>query len=125
MAFYAILNGLGRIIWGTVSDKIGRKTALFLMCLIQGVMMLAFFYVGRTEIGLIVGACIIGFNFGGNFALFPAATADFLVPSRAQCQPRPASLRRYPDRDLLEICHATIINTASPTVHRAPRRSGR
>jgi MFS family permease len=77
MAWYAILNGLGRILWGTVSDKIGRKLALFLMCLIQGIMMLSFFKVGGTELGLIVGACIIGFNFGGNFALFPAATADF------------------------------------------------
>ncbi len=77
MAWYAILNGLGRIIWGIGSDKIGRKAALFLMCLIQGVMMLVFFKVGATEIGLIVGACVIGFNFGGNFALFPAATADF------------------------------------------------
>jgi len=77
MALYAILNGLGRIIWGTVSDKIGRKAALFLMCLSQGIMMLAFFKVGGTELGLILGACIIGFNFGGNFALFPAATADF------------------------------------------------
>jgi MFS family permease len=76
MALYAILNGLGRIIWGTVSDKIGRKSALILMCLIQGIMMLSFFYVGQSELGLIVGACIIGFNFGGNFALFPAATAD-------------------------------------------------
>ncbi len=26
--------------------------------------------------GLIIAAAIIGFNFGGNFALFPAATAD-------------------------------------------------
>jgi OFA family oxalate/formate antiporter-like MFS transporter len=77
MAWYAILNGLGRIIWGTVSDKIGRRAALFLMCLIQGVMMLLFFKVGASSLGLIIGACIIGFNFGGNFALFPAATADF------------------------------------------------
>jgi MFS family permease len=77
MAWYAILNGLGRIVWGTVSDKIGRKTSLFLMCLFQGVIMLVFFKMGATAIGLIVGACIIGFNFGGNFALFPAATADF------------------------------------------------
>ncbi|MBN2377962.1 MAG: OFA family MFS transporter [Sedimentisphaerales bacterium] len=77
MAWYAILNGLGRIIWGTASDKLGRKLALFLMCLIQGIMMLTFFKVGASEIGLIVGACVIGFNFGGNFALFPAATADF------------------------------------------------
>ncbi len=77
MAFYAILNGLGRIAWGIVSDKIGRKIAIVLMCLLQGVIMLSFFKLGGTEAGLIISACIIGFNFGGNFALFPAATADF------------------------------------------------
>ncbi|MBW2699317.1 MAG: OFA family MFS transporter [Deltaproteobacteria bacterium] len=77
MAFYAILNGLGRILWGAASDKIGRKAALVAMCLFQGVAMAAFYFVGSFEIGLIVGASIIGFNFGGNFALFPAATADF------------------------------------------------
>ncbi|MCK4302956.1 MAG: MFS transporter, partial [Candidatus Eisenbacteria sp.] len=77
MAAYAILNGLGRIIWGTASDKIGRKLALFLMCLLQGIVMLLFFKLGGSVAGLTVGACIIGFNFGGNFALFPAATADF------------------------------------------------
>ena len=77
MALLAILNGLGRIIWGIVSDKVGRKPAIILMCVLQGVMMLAFYKVGGTQAGLILGACIIGFNFGGNFALFPAATADF------------------------------------------------
>ena len=77
MAWYAILNGLGRIVWGVVSDKIGRRSALFFMCLMQGCAMLMFFKIGGTAIGLIVGACVIGFNFGGNFALFPAATADF------------------------------------------------
>lgn len=77
MAWYAILNGLGRIAWGTISDKIGRKMALTAMCLFQGVIMLLFFNMGQTVSGLILGACIIGFNFGGNFALFPTATADF------------------------------------------------
>jgi len=77
MALYAILNGLGRIAWGAVSDKIGRKMALTAMCLMQGVIMLGFYHIGGSYWGLIVGACIIGFNFGGNFALFPAATADF------------------------------------------------
>ncbi len=77
MALYAILNGLGRILWGAVSDKIGRKTSIVAMCLFQGVAMFAFYFMGSAELGLIVGACVIGFNFGGNFALFPAATADF------------------------------------------------
>ncbi|HPO16238.1 MAG TPA: OFA family MFS transporter [Candidatus Hydrogenedentes bacterium] len=77
MALFAIFNGLGRIIWGTVSDLIGRKTSLVLMCLLQGVTMFAFYYIGGTSMGLIAGACTIGFNFGGNFALFPAATADY------------------------------------------------
>ncbi|MDP8203268.1 MAG: OFA family MFS transporter [Candidatus Tenebribacter mawsonii] len=77
MAFYAIFNGLGRIIWGVASDKIGRKMALFLMFLIQGIMMLLFIKVGGSKTGLIIGASLIGFNFGGNFALFPAITSDF------------------------------------------------
>ena len=77
MALYAIFNGLGRIIWGIASDKIGRKTSIFLMCLLQGIIMLLFYKMGGTVVTLIIGACIIGFNFGGNFALFPAVTADY------------------------------------------------
>jgi MFS family permease len=73
----SILNGLGRIIWGVVSDKIGRRTSIFLMCLLQGVIMLLLYRLGSTTATFIVAAAIIGFNFGGNFALFPAATADF------------------------------------------------
>lgn len=77
MAWYAIFNGLGRIVWGTVSDKIGRKVAIFLMCLFQGIIMLLFYKMGGVASMLILGACVIGFNFGGNFALFPAITADY------------------------------------------------
>ena len=75
--FYALFNGLGRIAWGTVSEKTGRKNAIVLMSSLQGIMMILFYFIGGNEIGLYVGAAIIGFNFGGNFALFPAATADY------------------------------------------------
>jgi OFA family oxalate/formate antiporter-like MFS transporter len=71
-----IFNGLGRIVWGQVSDKIGRKKALLSMFLFQGVMMLIFFYTTANPSFFYVVAALIGFNFGGNFALFPAATAD-------------------------------------------------
>jgi MFS family permease len=79
MAWYAIFNGVGRIVWGAVSDRIGRKAAIVLMTALQGAVMLmtyhVFISVGHAT-GFILAACLIGFNFGGNFALFPAATAD-------------------------------------------------
>jgi OFA family oxalate/formate antiporter-like MFS transporter len=75
--FYALMNGLGRIIWGSFSDVCGRKNAIMIMSLIQGVMMILFYFIGGKEWGLYLSAAVIGFNFGGNFALFPAATADF------------------------------------------------
>ncbi len=74
--FYSLANGLGRIIWGTISDKIGRKTALIVMCASQGVVMLLFYWLGGVPALLYLGALLIGFNFGGNFSLFPTATAD-------------------------------------------------
>jgi MFS family permease len=80
MAWYAIFNGVGRIAWGSVSDRIGRKAAIILMATLQGMVMLMTYHVfisyGMVT-GFIVAAALIGFNFGGNFALFPAATADF------------------------------------------------
>lgn len=71
-----LFNGAGRIVWGQVSDKIGRRKALISMFLFQGIMMMVFFYTTSNPILFYVVAALIGFNFGGNFALFPAACAD-------------------------------------------------
>jgi MFS family permease len=75
--FYALANGIGRIVWGMISDKTGRKTAIFLMCLLQGLAMLSFWFIGKSMAMFYIWSTIIGFNFGGNFALYPAATADY------------------------------------------------
>ncbi|MFO8050220.1 MAG: OFA family MFS transporter [Thermoplasmatota archaeon] len=75
--FYSLANGIGRIAWGAISDKIGRKTSFVTMFTIQGIMMILFYFIGGNEWLLYIGAAVIGFNFGGNFALFPSATADF------------------------------------------------
>jgi len=46
------------------------------MFLFQGITMIIFFYsVGNPYFFYIIAA-LIGFNFGGNFALFPASCAD-------------------------------------------------
>ncbi len=74
--FYSLANGIGRIVWGMISDKIGYKPSLVIMCAAQGVVMLLFFLLGGAPVLLYLAAMLIGFNFGGNFALFPMATSD-------------------------------------------------
>ena len=80
MAWYAIFNGVGRIAWGSVSDRIGRKTTIMLMAVLQGLTMLLTYHVFISfglVYGFIIAAALIGFNYGGSFALFPAITADY------------------------------------------------
>jgi OFA family oxalate/formate antiporter-like MFS transporter len=80
MAWYAIFNGVGRIAWGSISDRIGRKTTIMLMAVLQGLTMLMTYHVFISfglVYGFIVAAALIGFNYGGSFALFPAITADY------------------------------------------------
>jgi OFA family oxalate/formate antiporter-like MFS transporter len=74
--FFSLANGIGRIAWGVISDKIGRKTSIALMMATQGVVVIAFQWLAGTPALLYLGATLIGFNFGGNFALFPYITAD-------------------------------------------------
>ena len=75
----AIFNAAGRIIWGAISDRIGRTITMILMFSTLGVSM---FFFGLQPsnadiLMLTIGASLIGFCFGGNFALFPSATADY------------------------------------------------
>lgn len=74
--FFSVANGVGRIAWGTISDKIGRKRSVMYMAATQGVILLLFTSMAGSETLLYLGATLIGFNFGGNFALFPALTSD-------------------------------------------------
>jgi len=74
--FFSLANGLGRIGWGAISDRIGRKPSLIIMAASQGLLMIAFPYMCGRPGWLYLAATLIGFNFGGNFALFPTITAD-------------------------------------------------
>lgn len=74
--FFSLANGIGRIAWGTMSDFLGRKTSIIIMCATQGVLVIAFQWMAGNEYLLYIGATLIGFNFGGNFSLFPTITAD-------------------------------------------------
>jgi MFS transporter, OFA family, oxalate/formate antiporter len=68
-------NGVGRLLWGAVSDAVGRAPALL------GMFVLQFFafadLAGATDAtSLLVPAAIIATCFGGGFAVMPAFAAD-------------------------------------------------
>jgi len=74
--FFSLANGLGRIAWGALSDKLGRKNSIVIMMATQGVFVILFQWMAAVPALLYLGATLIGFNFGGNFSLFPTITAD-------------------------------------------------
>jgi MFS transporter, OFA family, oxalate/formate antiporter len=76
ISFYALFNFLGRILWGIISDKLGRKNSLFAIFLIQLITYVAFPFL-RTPLFLLVGILLVGFTFGGMLTVFPSVTADY------------------------------------------------
>lgn len=81
----ALFNAAGRIGWGSISDRLGRTNTMKLMFLIQGLVLFgaaAFCAVKPSGewvqfLGLTALASMVGFTFGGNFALFPSITSDY------------------------------------------------
>lgn len=72
----AIFNALGRIFWGKVSDLIDRPRAMLIMFLAQGMAFMLLVSV-KSQFAVFLASAWVGLNFGGNFALFPSATADY------------------------------------------------
>ncbi|MFZ3074461.1 MAG: OFA family MFS transporter [Minisyncoccales bacterium] len=72
----SILNSLGRIIWGRISDKYGREKTLMTIFAFCGAALLILGSLNSfwSFAGV---ASIIGFCFGGFLALYPAITADY------------------------------------------------
>jgi len=72
----ALFNGAGRIIWGFVSDRIGRQRTMLAMFVLNATIMFLLREMGGTIFLLATAAAIVGFCFGGTLAIFPSATAD-------------------------------------------------
>ncbi|MBF0564739.1 MAG: OFA family MFS transporter [Nitrospirae bacterium] len=80
VAIMAVGNAGGRVVAGTLSDKIGRSYTLALMHGFQALMMFASIYIVRNEatgpVLLVLLATFIGFNYGTNLSLFPSYVKD-------------------------------------------------
>ncbi len=82
VAVLAVGNGAGRIVAGTLSDKIGRRATMIICFISQAVLI---FLLSRTASGtwlatvpvLAVLSALIGANYGANLSLFPSVTKDY------------------------------------------------
>ncbi len=74
--FFSLANGLGRIVWGELSDFLGRRRSVMILTGSQGILLLLFTSMASSTGTLYLAVTLIGFNFGGNFAIFPSLTAD-------------------------------------------------
>jgi OFA family oxalate/formate antiporter-like MFS transporter len=69
-------NATGRIVIGFLSDKIGRKSSLVVVFLLQAANMFLFAKYQSIPL-LITGAAIAGLAYGSLFSIMPSITADF------------------------------------------------
>ena len=73
----AVFNGLGRLFWGAVSDRIGRNLSLMLMFAVYAVALFLILPRATTYLWYVFGICTAALSFGGYLALMPAITADY------------------------------------------------
>ncbi len=71
-----LLNSAGRLLWGSISDKIGRMNTLvtiFLVCATAMIMLMN----ATSYVLFALSAAMVALSLGGFMATFPATTADF------------------------------------------------
>jgi OFA family oxalate/formate antiporter-like MFS transporter len=74
----SMFNSIGRLVWGAVSDKLGRINTLIVLMVIAAVLSLLVNMVNGYWIYVLIA--LIGFSYGGLLSNFPSLTADLFGP---------------------------------------------
>ncbi len=74
----SMCNSLGRLTWGMISDKLGRKRTIIILLLGSGILSVLVSSVSGYFIYVLIG--FIGFFYGGFLSNFPSLTADLFGP---------------------------------------------
>jgi OFA family oxalate/formate antiporter-like MFS transporter len=77
LGIMALLNGLGRLAHGSISDKLGRQKTVMLMFAQYIIAFVLILPNADSFLKWLVGICIVGFAYGGYLALMPSMTADY------------------------------------------------
>jgi len=80
LAIASIFNGLGRLFWASLSDKMGRKNVFITMFITQAILYILLPQIGNSVIFTVI-ACYLLACYGGGFATMPAFAADSFGPA--------------------------------------------
>ncbi len=80
LGIMSAFNGLGRLFWGSLSDKLGRNITTVLMYavyIITCVFIISYGVLNQAYTPILLGLCLIGFAYGGYLAVMPSFCADY------------------------------------------------
>jgi OFA family oxalate/formate antiporter-like MFS transporter len=82
VAAMAVGNGVGRIVTGSLSDKLGRRNTLLGCFIMQACLMFVLSLVHKdsvlaNSVVLIILSALLGANYGANLAVFPSITKHY------------------------------------------------
>lgn len=79
VSIYSLCNFLGRIIWGTVSDRLGRTNTLMIIYIVIALSMFVLVTV-HSVTGFVIGIIGLGICFGGTMGVFPSLVMENFGP---------------------------------------------
>lgn len=79
VSLYSLSNCAGRVVWGTVSDKLGRNKTLNIIFFVIIFAFIAFLYI-PSQIGFAIGIIALGLCFGGVMGVFPPMVMENYGP---------------------------------------------
>lgn len=77
VAIIALFNAGGRLVWGTVSDKLGRVRVVTIMFTLTAIALLVMSMIQLTLVTFFICLALIASSFGGFLAVYPTITGDF------------------------------------------------
>lgn len=79
VSLYSLSNTLGRVVWGAVSDRIGRPNTISVMYSVIVLTFIILIFV-RSTIGFTIGIVGLGLCFGGVMGVFPSLVMENFGP---------------------------------------------
>ncbi len=73
----SLFNGVGRLVWGALSDRMGKQGVIFAMFAISATVCAVLLPGTKDFWRVLAGICIVGFCYGGYLALMPSLCAEY------------------------------------------------